>query len=308
MRKLIFLFTMTTAFVGAKAQTINVDPGTLGDMFRKPVIVEHPDTNARPRPGTTVYPQANLAGFIKTAVEDLWKLNSKIEYADQDEVKKNLDRGDSRNSYLYLTKHPDSKKDQVVWILNFSRGSSVKNGKVDYQIYLPEINSRSLKEFTEFDIRFIISFMQEHMKHIQKSGKVSSPGEYMRIEAEKNCKLIKERNILVDQANLSKSVDERALRKAFRRVNHTLASSSEINKMLTENKDTCAYIFKYPGKFESYSNSAFGEKYIFWYKVLVDAHNWKVMGLVGDGRKDNVMLATESDDLKGLIECDKKRK
>ncbi len=305
MKKLIMLCSLVLAGNSIQAQTINVDPSALGDMFRKPLIVEFPDTNARPRAGVTQYPQKDLAELIKAAVDDLWKLNAKVEFADQDEVKKNLDRGDSRSSYLYLTKHPDSKKDQEVWVINFSRGSSVKDGKVDYQIYLPETKGRSVKEFTKTDIRFVISFMQEHLKAIQKSGKASTPGEYMYQEAQKNCKLLKEKHILVDRATLSKSVDEKALRKAFRKVNYTLSDSKGIEKTLAESSDTCAYIFKYPGKFESYTNSAFGEKYIFWFKLVVETQNYKVMGVVGDGRKDNVMFETEASDLKSLVECEK---
>lgn len=307
MKKLIMLCSLVLAGNSIQAQTINVDPSALGDMFRKPLIVEFPDTNARARAGVTQYPQKDLADLIKAAVDDLWKVNAKVEFEDQDEVKKNLERGDSRNNYLYLTKHPDFKKEQEVWVLNYSRGSAVKEGKVDYQIYLPETKGRSVKEFTKTDIRFIISFMQEHMKAIQKSGKVTTPGEYMYQEAEKNCKLLKERHILVDRGTLSKAVDEKALRKSFKKVNYTLADSKEIAKTLEENSDTCAYIFKYPGKFQTYTNSAFGEVYIFWFKLVVETQNYKVMGVVGDGRKDNVMFDTEPSDLKALVECEKKK-
>ncbi len=307
MKRLVLL--ITTGFVltlSSKAQNMNASPGDLADMFKRPLKVEFADTNEVGRGQITKYPQKNLAYLIKAGVEDLWKVNAKIDYELQGDLKRNLEKGEARNVYLFLTVHPDSKPGSMIWILNYTKGTSYKDGKTDYQIYLPDISNRSVKEFTAFDISFTLSVMQEHMKHVQKEGKKISPADYFAVEAVKNCKTIKTTNpnVLIDQGYLSADVDSKVLRKSFKRVNHSLLNSEQLNTVLEENKDTCAVVLVYPGKFESLSTSALGEKYIFWNKVLVYGVNYRVLGVVGAGRKDNVLIQIESDDITSLTKCD----
>ncbi|MBI1222413.1 MAG: hypothetical protein GC180_07410 [Bacteroidetes bacterium] len=308
MRRLLLVIA-TGFFVTQKmnAQTLNCNPDDLADMFRRNLIIEFADTNEAGRGQITRYPQKTLGYLIKEAAEEYWKVNAKFEFESQGEVKRNLDRGEARNVYMFLTQHPDSKPGSVIWILNYTRGTAHKEGKPDYQIYLPDLSKRTVQEFTKFDIEWVISVMQEHMKHMQKSKKKMTPVEYFTIEAAKECKIIKSKNpnVLVDQGYLSKSVDEKDVRKSFRRLPHSLLTTGEINSILaSESKDTCALIIVYPGKFESLSTSAMGEKYIFWNKVLVYGANYHVLGVVGGGRKDNVLIDIEKTDLVTLIQCD----
>lgn len=307
MKRLLLL--ITAGFIlthTSKGQDMNASPDDLAEMFKSQLKVEFADTNEVGRGQITKYPQKNLGYLIKAAAEDLWKLNAKVEYVFQDEVKKNLEKGEARSVYLYLTLHPDSKKGSMIWILNYSRGTSYKAGKVDYQIYLPDISLRSVPEFTAFDVSFTLSLMQEHMKHVQKEGKKITPAEYFYVEAVKNCKTYKSGNpnVLVDQGYLSADVDDKVMKKAFKKVNHSLLTTEAINNVLETNKDSCAVILIYPGKFESLSTSALGEKYVFWNKVVVSGSNYKVLGAVGAGRKDNVLIQIESDDITTLTKCD----
>lgn len=306
MRRLLLVIA-TGFFVtqNLNAQSMNCDPDDLAGMFKMNLRVEFADTNEVGRGEITRYPQKSLGYMIKSAVEEYWKVNAKMEFETQSETKKNMDRGEARNVYLFLTQHPDSKPGSMIWILNYTRGTSYKEGKPDYQIYLPDISKRTVAEFTQFDIEWVISVMQEHMKHVQKSGKKITPAEYFYVEAEKNCKTIKSANpnVLIDQAYLSKSVDEKVLRRSFKRVNHSLLTTQAINSALEESKDSCAMIIIYPGKFESLSTSALGEKYIFWNKVLVSGSSYKALGVVGQGRRDNVLIDIESDDITSLLKC-----
>ena len=306
MKRLLLLAATGIISMAGQAQKMNAKAGDIADMFKRQLIVEFADTVEDVRDRLTAYPQKTLGYLIKAAVEEYWKVNTKIEYQNQYDIKRNLDRGEARNVYLFLTKHPDSKPEKTVWILNYSRGNMYHEGKTDYQIYLPDISRRSVKEFTRFDIEFTISVMQEHLKHMQKSGKEITPMEYFYVEAAKNCKSMKSspQHVLIDQAYLSKSVDEKKLRRAFRRTNHSLLTAEQINNVIADKQDTCAVILLYPGKFESLSTSAMGEKYIFWNKVLVNGSTYKVMGAVGNGRKDNVLIEIEQDDLEALLECD----
>lgn len=303
------LLVITAGFVltqFAQAQNMNIAPDDLAEMFKRPLRVEFADTNEVGRGQITKYPQKNLGYLIKAAVEDLWKLNAKIEYEFQGDTKRNLEKGEARSAYLFLTQHPDSKPGSMVWILNYTKGTSYKEGKTDYQIYLPDISLRTVKEFTAFDVAFTLSVMQEHMKFVQKSGKKITPAEYFYEEALKNCKTYKSTNpnILVDQGYLSKNVDDKVLKRSFKRVNHSLLTTEAINSVLETSKDSCAMIIIYPGKFESLSTSALGEKYIFWNKIVVSGSNYRVLGAVGQGRRDNVLIQIESDDITSLIKCD----
>ncbi|HCS19213.1 MAG TPA: hypothetical protein DIW47_01385 [Bacteroidetes bacterium] len=307
MKRVLLLITagfVLTQFT--KAQDMNVSPDDLADLFKRQLRVEFADTNEVGRGQITKYPQKNLGYLIKAAVEDLWKLNAKIEYEFQGDTKRNLEKGEARSVYLFLSKHPDSKAGSTVWILNYTKGTSYKEGKVDYQIYLPDISLRKVPEFTAFDISFTLSIMQEHMKHVQKSGKSISPAEYFYVEAEKNCKTYKTNNpsVLVDQGYLSTKVDDKALKRAFKKVNYSLLTTEAINNVLETSKDSCAMLFVYPGKFESLSTSAMGEKYIFWNKIVVRGSDYRVLGAVGSGRKDNVLIQIESDDITSLTKCD----
>ncbi|MDX5320637.1 MAG: hypothetical protein LPK45_06030, partial [Bacteroidota bacterium] len=297
MKRLLLVLTMGLSLTHfTQAQDLNCAPDDLADMFKRQLIVEFADTLEAGRGQITKYPQKNLGYLLKSAVEEYWKVNAKIEYQVQGDIKRNLEKGEARNVYLFLTKHPDSKPGSTIWILNYSKGTSYKEGKIDYQIYLPDISKRSVAEFTAFDVEFTVSVMQEHMKYVQKNNKKISPAEYFYIEAEKNCKLLKSANpnVFVDQGYLSKSVDEKGLKKAFKKVRYTLLTSEQINSALEESKDSAAIIINYPGKFESLSTSAMGEKYIFWNKVLVQGSSYKVLGAVGNGRKDNVLIDIES--------------
>lgn len=307
MKRLLLLITLGASMsLVSKAQNMNASPDELASMFKMQIRVEFADTNDVGRGELQRYPQKDLGYLIKAAAEDLWKLNSKMEFEVQSDIKKNLDRGEARNIYLFLSKHPDSKPGSVIWILNYTRGNKYKEGKTDYQIYLPDLSKRTVQEFTFFDIQFTMSVMQEHMKHMQKSGKAITPMEYFYLEAEKHCKMIKDKkpNMIIDQGNLSKSVDSKALRRTLRRIEHTLLTTGQINSILEESKDTIALVLIYPGKFETLSNSALGEKYIFWNKILVYGSNYRVLGAVGNGRRDNVLIEILQDDLDALVECD----
>jgi len=307
MKRLLLLLTFGASMsLSSIAQNMNASPDELASMFKMPLRVEFADTNDVGRGEIQRYPQNNLGYLIKAAAEDLWKLNTKMEFEVQNDVKRNLDRGEARNIYLFLTKHPDSKPGSIIWILNYTRGDKYKEGKTDYQIYLPDLSKRAVQEFTFFDVQFTMSVMQEHMKAMQKGDKKMTPMEYFYVEAQKNCKTIdsKKPNIIIDQGYLSKSVDSKAMRRAYRRVNHSLLTTGQINSILEESKDTIALILVYPGKFETLSNSAMGEKYIFWNKILVYGSNYRVLGAVGNGRKDNVLIEIEQDDLEALVECD----
>ncbi len=307
MKRVLLLITaglVLTQFT--KAQNMNASPDDLADMFKRPLRVEFADTNEVGRGQITKYPQKNLGYLIKAAVEDLWKVNAKIEYEFQGDTKRNLEKGEARSVYLFLTLHPDSKPGSMIWILNYTKGTTYKEGKTDYQIYLPDISLRTVPEFTAFDISFTLSVMQEHMKFVQKSGKKITPAEYFYEEAVKNCKTYKtgNPNVLVDQGYLSTNVDDKVLKKSFKKVNHSLLTTEAINSVLETNKDSCAMLIVYPGKFESLSTSALGEKYIFWNKIVVSGSNYRVLGAVGAGRKDNVLIQIESDDITSLVKCE----
>ncbi len=307
MKKLLLLITLGASMsLQSNAQDMNASPDELAKMFKMPIRIEFADTNDVGRGEIQRYPQKNLGYLIKAAAEDLWKLNGKMEFETQSDMKRNLDRGEARNIYLFLTKHPESKRGSEIWILNYSRGDRYKEGKTDYQIYLPDLSKRAVQEFTFFDVQFTMSVMQEHMKHVQKNGKAITPMEYFYVEAAKYCKTLKAKkpNIVIDQAYLSKSVDSKAIRRSLRKYEHSLLTTGQINSVLEESKDTLAMILVYPGKFETLSNSALGEKYIFWNKILVYGSDYRVLGAVGNGRKDNVLIEIVQDDLESLLECD----
>ncbi len=307
MKRLLLLISLGASMsLVSNAQKMNAQPDELASIFKMPIRVEFADTNDVGRGEIQRYPQKDLGYLIKAAAEDLWKLNGKMEFETQSDLKRNLDRGEARNVYLFLTKHPESKPGSEIWIINYTRGDRYKEGKTDYQIYLPDLSRRTVKEFTLFDVQFTLSVMQEHMKYMQKNGKEMTPMEYFYVEAEKHCKTFKAKNpnVIIDQGYLSKSVDSKVLRKSFKRVNHTLLTTGQINSILEESKDTIAMVLNYPGKFETLSNSALGEKYIFWNKIIVYGSDYHVLGAVGNGRKDNVLIEIVSDDLTSLIECD----
>lgn len=306
MKKLLLLLLPFSLGTVSMAQVMNATPDVLAELFKKPIRIEFADTTAPGREKIVAYPQKNLGYLIKAAAEEVWKLNGKVEYMVQDELKRNLDKGEPRNAYLFLSKHPDSKPGKEIWILNYSGGLNYKDGKVDYQIYLPDISLRSIKEFTQFDIEFTMSTMQEHMKHVQKSGKKITPSEFFYLEAAKNCKTLKTTplHMVLDKNYISESVDDKVMRRNIKRMNFSLGDAGQINQWMTDNRDTLALVLHYPAKFESLNTSALGEKYIFWNKVMVSAQNHKVVGVVGNGRKDNVLIEIEGDDLLGLSKCD----
>ncbi len=307
MKKLGLLILVGMTMQVAKAQYVNVDPDDLQAMMRQTLIVEHPDSSERIRPEVVAWPQEDLGKILKEAVDELWNINQKVEYESQNDVQRGLDRGNARNVYLFLTRHPEATVENDIWILNYSRGNTAKEGKIDYQLYLPEIKNREIKKWTEADIRFSLNLMQDHIKEIQKKDKKIELAEFLEAQAVKNCWKSEERHVLLDKGAIDKSLDARAMRKAFRRVNHTLMTTKSIHQALEENKDTCAFIIQYPGKFETYSNSAYGKKYIFWYKILVDANNYQVIGFTGDGRNDNVLKPIEGTDIKNLLDCNTRK-
>lgn len=306
MKKAGLLLLLTLSLGNLRAQTGNAGPDDYADIFKKPLFVEVVDTNARPKAGTTVYPQKDLSSLIRAAVEDLWKVNAKVEFQTQDIMSKNLSKGDGKGIYMYLSKHPYSSKENEVWVLTYSRGDKAKEGKPDYEIYLPSISSRTVKAWNAQDIRFVITLMQENMKHNQKTGDRLTPADYMYVEAVKNCGQLKANNVLIDGSLLDKNVDDKVLRKSMKKVNHTLASADQMLSLVESNPDTLALLIVYPRGFTSLNSDAFGAKYVNYQKVIVKVSDYRVLGAVGKGRRDNPLITVEEGDLKALITCEKK--
>jgi len=124
MKKRLLLITIGASMsLSSKAQDMNASPDDLASMFKMPIRVEFADTNDAGRGEIQRYPQKNLGYLIKAAAEDLWKLNAKMEFETQSDLKRNLDRGEERNIYLFLSKHPESKPGSEIWILNYTRGN-----------------------------------------------------------------------------------------------------------------------------------------------------------------------------------------
>lgn len=306
MKRVILACALGLAAFVSEAQEMNASTDFLADMFKRQLKVEFADSAVSNKNKITAYPQKTLGFLIKAAAEEVWKVNAKMEFVTQEDLKKNLEKGEARAAYLYLSLHPDSKPDKMIWILNYTSGPAFKEGKPDYQIYLPDISLRNVKEFNQVDIEFTMSLMQEHMKHMQKSGKKITPAEYMYVEAEKNCKTMKTApvNVLLDQGYVSTELDDKGIKRAFKKVNTSLLTAEQINSVLIENKDTTAIIILYPARFETLSTSAMGEKYVFWNKAIVHTGNYKVLGVVGSGRKDNVLIEIVGDDITSMLKCE----
>jgi DNA-dependent RNA polymerase auxiliary subunit epsilon len=306
MKKIILPALLAFCSLGSQAQYINAKPADFADMFKKTLIVEIADTNMRPKQGAKSFPQKDIGVLLRKGVEDLWKINAKIEYLDPDQVSRNLDKVDTRAVYLFLTRHPDAPKGNDIWVLNYSRSASVKAGKPDYQIYLPTLSLRKISEWNQYDINFILSLMQENLKHNQKTGSKLTAAEYMYFEAATHCRDAVSRNIQMDASILEKTLEEKEVRRSLKKINYTIADSRTIQNNIAENPDTCSLLIVYPRGFVTYSTSAFGEKYVVYQKVMVNMTNYRVMGAVGAGKKDNLLLEVSSDDLKGLAECNTK--
>lgn len=301
------IFTMCLAalcFQSAKAQLGNAAPDDYLGLFKRTLFVELPDTSGRPRPGTMAYPQKDLGQLIKKAVDEMWRVNTKVEYLSQDVVKKNLERNENKGVYMMLAKHQSSTNEQQIWVLMYSSAAGINGGKPDYEIFLPMIQTRAARKWTEIDLNFTITVMQENMKFSQKNGKKTSPGDFMANEGARSCKGNKARHVMIDASVLDKSTDEKALRKGLKKVaGYTIATLDQINETVLAQPDTTAFIIIYPRDFMTLSSSAFGQKYAIYQKVLVAGGTYKVIGSAGHGKRDNILIGIQEADLKLMAEC-----
>src|SRR5687767_1417911 len=126
MKRLLLACALGLSAFVSEAQDMNADPEFLADLFKRSLKVEFADTTQTSRNKLTYYPQKNLGYLIKAAAEELWKVNAKMEFISQEELKKNMEKGEPKAAYLFLTLHPDSKADKTIWILNYTTGLSYK--------------------------------------------------------------------------------------------------------------------------------------------------------------------------------------
>lgn len=293
---------------GLQGQEINASAENYKDMMRKNLVVEMPDTVPPTGRKALVYnyPQQNYGLLLKRAVENHWKLNSKIEFAEPQEVKKSLEKFDARSVFMYIKKHPDSPDDQNIWVLHYTRVSRTSE-KIDYSIFLPVISNRTVEEYYQFDFDFIINLMQENIKYNQKNDVKLNAGEYAFIEAKANCAKLEKRNIMYDSKMMAKEVDEKTARRAFRRQAYTPTTAENIANHWEDFNDSAAILTVYPKGFVSYSTSAFKEQYPVYIRMIYSASDFRVLAAVGSHRKDNILLETVGDDIEKLMICEKKK-
>ena len=96
------------------------------------------------------------------------------------------------------------------------------------------------------------------------------------------------------------------LRKTFKKINGTAMSAEALSRSWPEVADTSSIMVSYCREFVTFSTSAFGEKFPVYQKMVYSGTDYKVLGAVGNNRKDNNLLPVTAEDITTMITCDKK--
>jgi hypothetical protein len=295
-------FLVTLFFIGVthftQAQEVNAKPEAWKEIMRKPLIVEIPDSAIMAKKNTaSQFPQQNFGDLLQNAIEEHWKINDKIEFKTPRELKKMIERGETKFAYLYVTKHPDSKDTEPLWLLNYTSVEREGLGKLDYSALLPYVHNRKVKEYYEFDLAFTLNLMQENIKYNQKFDAKLNAADYMFLEVAKNCLKLKALSVIYDLNDLDMQVDDKVLRKSFKKQRYAEFSASEVNQNYNTIKDSSAILLVYPREFVSYNSSAFKEKFASFQRVIFSASDFKILAAVGNKRNDNQLPKTNADDI-----------
>jgi len=222
-KTLIIAFCLL-AFTKINAQidpSINMDLKKLPQMLERTVVVALMDEDAKEvarlekhidkEPNGVKDYREEIRIFndaIKSGMEKYWKLNAKIEYKNQSEIKDFMKGEEKSKSHdnmvlmLAFLKDHDSdvmtRSDFNIPALFYTRAEESSRNP-DYKVYIPNGKIRKKIPYTETDIHIAIIEMVDNIKYMQDNNKVFKYTDFVKAMAKENCSQMDGKTILIDK-------------------------------------------------------------------------------------------------------------
>ena len=222
--KILFIAFCFLAFTKVNAQidpSINMDLKKLPQMLERNLIVVLLDEDAKEvaklekhldkEPNGLKNYREEIKTFndaIKSGMEKYWKLNSKIDYKNQSEIKdfmKGEEKAKSHDNMVlmlaYLKDHDSdvmTRSDFNIPSLYYTRAEESSRNP-DYKVYIPNARVRKKIAYTETDIHVAIIELVDNIKYMQDNNKIFKYTDFVKAMAKENCGQMDGKTILIDK-------------------------------------------------------------------------------------------------------------
>ncbi len=267
--------------------------------------------------------------YIKSGIQQIWKLNNKVEFKSFSEVMELMKNEKENKSHNYMVlvlgylegSRVLSRSNVSVKALIYSRAETDLI-KPDYKIYIPNSDMRVKRSgfeisfsgstvdyspFAVYDLHLALIAMQNNIQYMQGKKAVIPFEKYLSSMVQKNCGQQTGRTVLIDSVILySKGFsDSQEMIAELKDINYKITSTEEVNKAFVEGKENTYFVISLPYGIipgGNYEKRAAG-------KIIVDCKTkefiseteWLKPNLFG---KSNEVLIRDND-LKNLAKCKK---
>ncbi len=294
MKKLLLLTICLVSFVG-RAQVSSYFHGGIKDfnnLKTRTLIVELLEEDekilkklAKPKYAEDLIAYKKMIRLynqeISIYAKKYWTLNSTIEIKNQSEVealKKERNRSYAVLRNLRLNdKDLDFRSSLYVNAFVYTRIESSLDSP-DSQAYMPVFSKSAEVLLNESDYKFCLETLQANINYIVSTKKNENSENYIKLMAEGNCTLIKNKTLLVKESLLHEKVTKESCLKKYN-GNLQIVTDEEVSKAFVNKDKDKVVLFSVPYEIGKGSLGPVGQSFIMSYKVVVDCETGKILYL-----------------------------
>lgn len=301
------------------AQNANAKPEELKEMFNKTLAVELLEENPKYVEKITGSKKEedqtelkNYKNFIKSynlnikkVVDNLWKLNKKIEYKTTSEIE--TIRKSKSPKYVCLffsqSKHlrdPDQTFEELdIATLNYSRAEK-KVYNSDYSFFFP--SRIEVKNDVYNDLVFSINFMQKNINEIVSSGDKKNAKVFIQDQTKKNCGQLNTKTLLVDKTLFDeKKFDESEVKKSYS-FDLNIGTAEDTESKLSKDPKKYLFLVAIPYGILKKTGGFLSVERIQFQRCIADLEG-NIYGAVGAGFGQFYVSTFRAKDLKTCSDC-----
>lgn len=246
---------------------------------------------------------------MKEYISQYWTLNDSVEYLSSKDIKKLVDGRNRKYSILTAVEEGGDQpfitrfKGTAVAVVLYRAENTVSSP--DYKIFLPYALSRFDEVNTPADFKFVVQTMASNINYMTEKKRTSDFLDYMETMSIDNCKLLKDKTLLIDKNLADPKIDKKEIKERYEKT-FKLVDSKDVAEAVAGDDESKCHIVLIPYTVYKSSMDYENGAQLICYKVIVNASDSKILNYMkGKPKAGSSASLIQEKDFKDLNSCEK---